>query len=159
MSKVTPPIAKQIANQIAKQSKSVLAQLEDLRKSHRCYSKYYSLLLGALTGMAIATSLEAIFPQPASAQTTNLSNISANTFGCMRRNNRGVGGWITYDGENQGRIRVFATGLGQVGELTFTFNANQQTLNVVFVRGRVPFNLVQSGLNDTANKCRSGEYR
>jgi hypothetical protein len=122
-------------------------------------SKRLSVLhLGGLACLVIA-SFEVISTPPVSAQSANLSNISADTFSCMRRHNRGVGGWVTYDGDNQGRILVFATGLGQVGELTFTFDANQQTLSIAHVQGRAPFGQVQSGLNDTANKCRSGEYR
>lgn len=114
--------------------------------------------VAAFFGVLIA-SIAGIFTPPVLAQSADLSNISAATFGCMRRNTRGLGGWIEYEGDNEGRIRVFATGVGQVGELTYRFNPDRQTLGITHVRGRAPFQQVRNGLEDTADKCREGQYK
>jgi hypothetical protein len=96
--------------------------------------------------------------QPALAESTSLSNISQNVFNCMKKHTRGIGGWIVYAGENSGRISVYATILGQVGEVSYSLDTAQATLNLTYVRGQATLSQVSNGLSDTAKKCKSGEY-
>ncbi|WOB42633.1 hypothetical protein HNI00_05285 [Thermoleptolyngbya oregonensis NK1-22] len=93
---------------------------------------------------------------PLYAQTTSLSNISSEVFACMRRNNRSAAGHVIYDGGSSGRLLIFAAGVGQVGEMSYSHNASQNSLSVSYVRGRVSVDQVRGGMENTANRCRSG---
>ncbi|MBF2082988.1 hypothetical protein [Thermoleptolyngbya sp. C42_A2020_037] len=93
---------------------------------------------------------------PLYAQTTSLSNISSEVFACMRRNNRSAAGHVVYEGGNSGRLLIFAAGVGQVGEMSYSHNASQNSLSVSYVRGRVSVDQVRNGMANTANRCRSG---
>lgn len=93
---------------------------------------------------------------PLYAQTASLSNISSEVFACMRRNNRSAAGHVVYEGGNSGRLLVFAAGVGQVGEMSYSHNASQNSLSVSYVRGRVSVDQVRNGMVNTANRCRSG---
>ncbi|RMF70397.1 MAG: hypothetical protein D6742_00325 [Cyanobacteria bacterium J069] len=90
------------------------------------------------------------------AQTASISNISNDVFACMRRHTHSAAGHVVYTGGSSGRLLVFARGLGQVGELTYSHNASQNSLSVSFVRGRAPLDQVRNGLINTASQCRSG---
>ncbi|WP_448602264.1 hypothetical protein [Thermoleptolyngbya sp.] len=93
---------------------------------------------------------------PLYAQTASLGNISSEVFACMRRNSRSAAGHVVYDGGSSGRLLIFAAGVGQVGEMTYSHNASQNSLSVSYVRGRVSVDQVRSGMANTANRCRSG---
>lgn len=93
---------------------------------------------------------------PLHAQTASLGNISSDVFACMRRNNRSAAGHVVYDGGSSGRLLVYAAGVGQVGEMTYSHNASQNSLSVSYVRGRAPLDQVRNGLANTANRCRNG---
>ena len=110
----------------------------------------------ALSTLAICICAEAI--QPALAQSTSISNVSQDVFRCMKNHTRSALGWVVYEGSDSGRIKVYATGVGQVGEVSYNLDANQGALNLTYVRGPAPFTQIQSGLSDTATRCRSGEY-
>lgn len=97
------------------------------------------------------------FVPTAIAQSATISGITPNVFDCMKANTRERAGHIVYRGGTNGRIQVFAAGVGQVGEVTFAFNANQGTLSITHVRGPAPFAQIHNGLNGTANRCKSGE--
>ncbi|MFQ3619059.1 MAG: hypothetical protein SNJ57_20135 [Cyanobacteriota bacterium] len=93
---------------------------------------------------------------PLYAQTASLSNISSDVFACMRRNNRSAAGHVLYEGGSSGRLLIFAAGVGQVGEMSYSHNASQNSLSVSYVRGRVSVDQVRNGMANTANRCRSG---
>lgn len=97
--------------------------------------------------------------QVALAQSASISGISQEVFNCMKAHTRDAAGWVVYDGNSSGRIRVYATAVGQVGEVTYNLNLNQTVLTLTYVRGPAPLARIQNGLTSTANKCRSGEYR
>ncbi len=113
-------------------------------------------------GFVLATAVACICAEttlPALAESTSINNVSQNVFSCMKKHNRSALGWITYGGSNSGSIGVYATGVGQVGEVSYSFNADQQALSLTYVRGPAPFTQIQGGLIDTANKCKNGEYK
>lgn len=91
------------------------------------------------------------------AESSSIANVSQTVFDCMKRNTGGVGGWIEYDGENSGRIEVYAAAVGEVGEVAYSLDTSQSALNLTYVGGQAPFAQIRNGLNDTANRCRSGE--
>ena len=99
---------------------------------------------------------------PAAAEEAKISDISQEVFDCRKRHTEGGGGWITYNGDNSGRInvytgaRVLPIGVGEVG---YNFDPDQKTLTVTSGSGPAPFEDIRNGLNDTANKCRSGEFK
>ena len=112
-------------------------------------------------GLVLATAITCICVEtilPALAESTSISNVSQNVFTCMKKHTKSALGWITYGGSTSGQIAVYATGVGQVGEVSYSFNAEQQALNLTYVRGPAPFTQIQGGLIDTANKCKNGEY-
>lgn len=111
--------------------------------------------LSTLTVVSIVLGIA----RPASSQSSSMRNISQSIFDCMQRHTSGIGGWIVYDGDNSGKIRVYAAGAGQVGELSYSLDTEQQMLNLNYVRGPVSFAQIQNGLNSTASKCRNGEYQ
>ncbi|MBI4781269.1 MAG: hypothetical protein HY785_08070 [Oscillatoriophycideae cyanobacterium NC_groundwater_1537_Pr4_S-0.65um_50_18] len=113
----------------------------------------FSFVLVSVIGMgSIAIS-------PAFAQSATVSNISEDVLSCMKKNTRSALGWVTYDGSTNGQIKVYATGVGQVGQVSYSLDANQAALNLTYVRGPATFSQIQGGLSETANKCKSGEYQ
>lgn len=90
-------------------------------------------------------------------QSSSIDNVSQTVFDCMQRNTGGIGGWIEYKGENSGQIEVYAAAVGQVGEVDYSLDTGQNALNLTYVGGQASFAQIRNGLNDTANRCRSGE--
>lgn len=99
---------------------------------------------------------------PAAAEEAKIGDVSQDVFNCMKNNTRGGGGWIKYEGGNSGSIKVYTgaefapIGVGEVG---YNFDPGQSTLTVTSGSGPAPFGDIRNGLNDTANKCRSGEFK
>jgi len=112
--------------------------------------------LGFVLATATWLCVEAV--PPASAESTSISNVSQDVFSCMKKHTRSALGSITYDGDSSGQIVIYGTGVGQVGKVSYSFNADQQSLSLTYVQGPAPFTQIQSGLIDTANKCKNGEY-
>ena len=112
-----------------------------------------------ISTLAAATCIFLESVQPALAQSASVSGVSQDVFGCMKKHTRDIAGWIVYQGENSGRIKVYAPAIGQVGEVTYSLNAAQSVLDLTYVRGPASLAQIQGGLTNTANKCRSGEYK
>jgi hypothetical protein len=110
------------------------------------------VLANATAWLCIETML------PALAESTSISNVSQDVFSCMKKHTRSALGSIAYDGGNTGQIVVYGTGVGQVGKVSYSFDADQQALILTYVQGPASFTQIQSGLIDTANKCKNGEY-
>jgi hypothetical protein len=122
--------------------------------------KFFSLTQHRLIStLATATTVSLGLVQPALAQSASISGVSQEVFSCMRKHTREVTGWIVYEGNSSGRIKVYAPAIGQVGEVTYSLNANQSALDLTYVRGPAPLGQIQGGLTNTANKCRSGEFK
>jgi hypothetical protein len=121
------------------------------KTSHPKFFKFFCCLGAGLVGWI---GLGAI--APLYAQTASLGNISSEVFACMRRNSRSAASHVVYDGGSSGRLLVHAAGVGQVGEMSYSHNASQNSLSVSYVRGRASLDQVRNGLANTANRCRSG---
>lgn len=107
------------------------------------------MISAAIAGLGISAA------RPAIAQTASLSGITSDVFECMKANTRASAGYVVYQGGSSGRIRVFAAGVGQVGEVSYSFNAGQGLLNLTYVRGPATFAQIRGGLEGTANRCKA----
>jgi predicted RecA/RadA family phage recombinase len=108
-------------------------------------------------GLAVVVCVSLGIAPSAIAQSVSINGITPGVFDCMKANTRERAGHIIYRGGNSGRIQVFGAGIGQVGEVTYSFNASQGVLSITHVRGPAPLAQIHNGLNSTANRCKSGE--
>ena len=130
-----------------------------------------SITLGDLVAAtATANSIPPVAQRMAKAQCSpkDLSRsqppfqcVTPEMFTCLKRNNKGRGGSLNYQGGNSGDIVVKSDIAGTVAFVGFQFNASNQTLDLAVKKRNLPVRDQQiwDGVKDTLSRCRQNPSR
>jgi hypothetical protein len=133
------------------------------------------LSCAATLAVTVSTlNLGIIYPAAAqSREAWKFTGISQEVFDCMKRNNgtpkKPVNeGWVVYEGKTNGTVKVNSKQIGEVANLSFQFNASNETLDLGIKKITVPpvtavrslvVNRLENGFKGTIAKCKNGSYR
>lgn len=114
--------------------------------------------------VAVLTAMTSIFlgnVHPTMAGEKTINDISPEIFECLKKNNVNSDGYVTY--EDNGDMWVGKGHPGNPGgvKMHYEYDSSQKTITLRGGKGDVldVLGKTQRGINNSAAKCRSGEFR